>query len=90
MSTQPGRSRRGSWRIVLPVIVVALVIVIPTAQFAGRVGEGIAGDVGYYAGMVVAVAAVLAIACLVAYVFSTWYGVAPTPPPADPTGGPTP
>jgi hypothetical protein len=89
VSTQPGRSRRGSWRIVLPVIIVALVIVVPTAQFAGRVGEDLAGDVGHYAGMVVGAAAVLALAALVAYVFSTLYGVAPTPPPADPTAGPT-
>ena len=85
MSTQPGQSRRGSWRIVLPVIVVALVVVVPTAQFAGRVGHDLAGDVGYYAGMVVAAAAVVALAGLVAYVFTTLYGVAPA---RTPVGGP--
>jgi hypothetical protein len=84
VSTRPGQSRRGSWRIVLPVIVVGLVIVGPTAQFVGRVGQDLAGDVGYYAGMAVAAVAVVVLAGLVGYVFTTLYGVAPTRTPADP------
>jgi hypothetical protein len=90
VSTQPGRSRRGSWRIVIPVVVIALVLIVPLAEFVGRFGQDIAGDVGYYAGIAVAAVAVLALAALVAYFFTTLYGVTPTRPPANPTTDPPP
>jgi hypothetical protein len=61
---------------------------LPLAEFVGRLGQGVAGDVGYYAGMAVAAAAVVALAGLEAYVFTTLYGVAPTRTPAGPPGDP--
>jgi len=85
-------SRRGSWRLVVVVAIVGLVIVIPTAQFAGRVGRDLAGDPGYYLGMAVAVAVVVAAAALAARVATALYGIAPPAPPTDPTpaAGPAP
>jgi hypothetical protein len=78
-------SRRGSWRVVVVVAIVGLVIVIPTAQFAGRVGQDLAGDPGYYLGMAIAFAAVVVAAALAAGVVTALYGTAPADPPAAPT-----
>ena len=77
MSVRLSSTRRGSWRVVVVVAIVGLVIVIPTAQFAGRVGRDLAGDAGYYFGMAVAVAAVVAAAAFAARVVTALYGTAP-------------
>jgi hypothetical protein len=85
VSIRLSSNRRGSWRVVIVVAIVGLVIVIPTAQFAGRVGRDLAGDAGYYLGMAVAIAAVVLAAALAARVVTALYGTAPAAPPAAPT-----
>jgi uncharacterized membrane protein len=85
VSVRLSSTRRGSWRVVVVVAIVGLVIVIPTAQFAGRVGRDLAGDAGYYFGMTLAIAAVVVAAALAARVVTALYGTAPAAPPADPT-----
>jgi hypothetical protein len=88
VSIRLSSNRRGSWRVVVVVAIVGLVIVIPTAQFAGRVGRDLAGDAGYYLGMAVAIAAVVVAAALAARVVTALYGTAPAAPPAAPTPAP--
>ena len=84
MSVRLSSTRRASWRVIVVVAIVGLVIVIPTAQFAGRVGRDLAGDAGYYFGMAVAVAAVGVAAALAARVVTALYATAPAAPPAAP------
>jgi hypothetical protein len=67
------------------VAVVGLVVVIPTAQFAGRVGRDLAGEAGYYLGIAVAVVVVVAAAALATRVATALYGTAPIVPAALPT-----
>jgi hypothetical protein len=92
LSIRLSLKRRGSWRVVVVVAIVGLVVVIPTAQFAGRVGRDLAGDAGYYLGIAVGVAAVVAAAALAARLVTALYGTAPAAPPVPPTpvAGPTP
>jgi hypothetical protein len=84
VSVRLSSTRRGSWRVVVVVAIVGLVIVIPTAQFAGRVGRDLAGDAGYYFGMAVAIAGVVVAAALAARVVTALYGAASQAPPAAP------
>ena len=84
MSVRLSSTRRASWRVVVVVAIVGLVIVIPTVQFAGRVGRDLAGDGGYYLGMAVAVSAVVVAAALAARVVTALYGAAPAAPSAAP------
>ena len=85
MSIRLSPRRRGSWRVDVVFAIVGLVIVIPTAQFAGRVGRDLIGDAGHYLGMAVAIAAVVAAAAFAARVVTALYGTEPAAPPAAPT-----
>ena len=70
MAEQVQTHRTGSRRLLVVVVIAALVIVIPTAQFVGRVGNDLAGDAGRYLGMGLAVVAVLALAIGVGYLLT--------------------
>jgi hypothetical protein len=67
MTEQLQTDRPVSRRLLLVVVIAALVIVIPTAQFAGRVGRDMGGDAAGYLGMGLAVVAVVALAAGVGY-----------------------
>ena len=85
MSIRLGRSGRGSWRVVAVVVVVGLVLAIPTAQFAGRVGRDVARDGGYYVGAAFGGVAVFVLAALAARVVASLGGTSRENPLADPT-----
>ena len=84
MSIRLGRRGRGSWRVVAVVVIVGLVLAIPTAQFAGRVGQDVAGDGGYYVGAAAGGVAVFVLAALAARLVTALTGTSRTAPPTDP------
>jgi len=67
MTEQLQTDRPVSRRLLLVVVIAALVIVIPTAQFAGRVGRDMGGDTAGFLGMGLAVVVVVVVAAGVGY-----------------------
>jgi hypothetical protein len=70
--------------VVVVVVAVGLVLAVPVAQFAGRVGRDVAGEGGYYVGATVGAVAVFVLAAVAARLVTSLTGTPRAARPADP------